>query len=340
MKEWRIKKIIIPLIMVEFKEQITKDQHYVPQFYLKKFINIEGKLEILDCKRRKVVASRTTKSVCNEEYYYSVNNKLDEISQVFEKELQNIESDISKVYDKISQKFVNFEQITEDDKLLVATFMSLQYLRGPYMRKQIQRLSEQIMKQFSRTLFSSLHIHQSFDEYESKTGKKLTEKQRQGVIKFAQKGEYNVKMGNTSHLHFIGEMEGFRNLLFAKDWLVYISKSSKKFITSDNPVLELFPDWTGKFFYGPTFFQRTHQFAMTPEILIVATDPIKPRRVGRIKRKILFDNIEHNDKILELNFAYPRSAIAYAYASNKEFLQNIIDSANLYDKQQENKIKK
>ncbi len=309
-------------------EQITKNQHYVPEFYLRKFANTKDKLEILDCERRKVVATRSPKSICIGEYYYSADNKLDEVSQALEKEFQRIESDISKVYDGITEKFINSEQITESDKMLVATFMSLQYLRGPYMRKQIQRMDEQAIKQMTKLHFGSSHIHKIFDRYEKETGEKLTEQQRNEVIEFAQKGEYEVEMGNETHLHLISEMEGFRNLLFGKEWLVYISKSNKKFITSDNPVIELFPEWTGKFFYGPTFLQRTHQFAMTPDILIIATDPRNPPAIGKVKRKTLFDNKEHNDKILELNFQHPRNAIAYAYASNAMSLQDIVDSAN------------
>jgi len=314
--------------------QITKNQHYVPQFYLRKFVNIEDGLEILDCERRKVVAARSPKSVCNEEYYYSTNNQRDEVSQALEKEFQRIESEISKVYDDIARKFVNFEQITESDKMLVATFMSLQYLRGPYMRKQIQKMNEQMIKQIAKLHFGSSYISESFDQYEKETGEKLTEGQRNEIIEFAQKGEYEVETGNVAHLHLIGEMEGFRNLLFGKEWLVYISKSSKKFITSDSPVIELFPEWTGKIFYGPTFLQRTHQFAMTPDILIIATDPQNPPEIGKVKRKTLFDNKGHNDKILELNFQYPKNAIAYAYANDVKLLQDIVDSANLFDQQQ------
>ncbi len=313
--------------------QITKNQHYVPQFYLRKFANSNDKLEILDCGRRKVVASRSPKSVCNEEYYYSANNQLDEVSQALEKEFQRIESDISKVYDDIMGKFINFEQITENDKILVSTFMSLQYLRGPYMRKQIQRVNEQMVKQITKLQFSSPHIHKFFEQHEKESGEKLTEQQRNEVIKFAQKGEYRVEMGNAAHLNLIGEMEGFRNLLFGKEWLVYISKSNKKFITSDNPVIELFPEWTGKFVYGPSFLQRTHQFSMTPDILIIATNPRNPPAIGAVKRKTLFDNMEHNAKILELNFQHPRNATAYAYARDKNSLQDVIDSANLYNKQ-------
>lgn len=313
-------------------ESITKNQHYVPQFYLRKFVNNKGKLEILDCERKKIVIPRPPKSVCNEEYYYSANNKFDEVSQVLEKEFQRIESDISKVYGNIAKKFINFEQITENDKMLVATFMSLQYLRGPYMRKQTQKMNEQMFRQIIKLQFNS--SYKFFDQYEKETGEKLTEEQRNKIIESVQKEEYRVEMGNTTHLHLIGEMEGFRNLLFGKEWQVYISKSSKKFITSDNPVIELFPDWTGKSFYGPTFLQRTHQFTMTPDILIVATNPRNPPAIGKVKRKTLFDNKIHNDKILELNFQHPQNAIAYAYANNPDSLQDIIDSVNLYDKQQ------
>lgn len=313
--------------------QITKNQHYVPEFYLRKFANSNGKLEILDCKRRKVVTPRSPKSVCNEEYYYSESNQLDEVSQVLEKEFQRIESGVSKVYDDIAGKFINFEQITENDKILIATFMSLQYLRGPYMRKQVQRMNEQMVKKITKLQFGSPHIHKFFDQHEKESGEKLTEQQRNDVVEFAQKGEYRVEMGNAAHLNLIGKMEGFRNFLFAKEWLVYISKSNKKFIISDNPVAELFPEWTGKLSYGPSFLQRTHQFSMTPDILIIATDPRNPPAIGEIKRKTLFDNIEHNAKILELNFQHLRNATAYAYARDKNSLQDIIDSANFYNKQ-------
>ncbi len=318
----------------EAKKQTTKDQHYVPQFYLRQFVNAEDKLNILDCERRKIVIPRTPKSVCNEEYYYSVRNDLDEVSQEMERELSRIEDNISKLYDKTAQKFLNFEQITDKEKLIISTFMSLQYLRGPYMRKQIKRMNENITKQMMKMHMHMMPNDRFFTDYEKDSGQKITDEQRKNIIETVEKDNYKVSINNAPHLQMIGQMEGFRNLLFAKEWLVYISKSSKKFITSDNPVLELFPDWTGKFFYGPDFLQRTHQFAMTPDILIVTTYPRNPPQHGKIKRKTLFDNDRDNDKILELNIQYPKWATEFAYASDSQFLQDIIDTANLYDKQQ------
>ncbi len=288
-------------------EQITKDQHYVPQFYLRKFTNSEGKLEILNCELRKVVLSRTPKSVCNEEYFYSVHNKKDDISQKIEKALQNVEDKISKLYDGIVARIIDCREITSYDKLIISTFMSMQYLRGPYMRKQIKRMDESLQTQLA---------------------------ERGTVLERAD--------NNIIHLRLLDEMEGFRNLLFHKDWLIYISKSSKKFVTSDNPVTEIFPEWTGKYFYGPSFMQKTHIFSLTPEILITARDQKRnANRIGlNIKRKTLFETEKDNFKILELNLIYPRNAIAYTYSQNKLHLQEMIDDANLYKKQQEDRFTK
>ncbi len=103
---------------------ITKDQHFVPQFYLKRFVNAEDKLEILDCERRKIIQSRTPKHVCNEEWFYSLRGKADDISQIIEKSFQKIEDYIAKSYDGIIQKIIECEEITQEDKMIISTFMS------------------------------------------------------------------------------------------------------------------------------------------------------------------------------------------------------------------------
>jgi len=322
----------------ETKEQITKDQHYVPQFYLRRFVRSDGKLEILDCERRQISSSRTPKSVCNEEYYYSVRNELDEVSQDIEKKLGRIEDKVSESYDKIADKIRNSQQIMNADKSIISSFISLQYLRGPYMRKQIERMNEKVVKEMIKMRMHMMPDNGFFHEYEKDTGQIITEKQRAVIIEMVDKEEYRVTTNNAPHLQMMGGMEKFHNLLFAKEWMIYISKSSKKFITSDNPVLELFPDWTGKFFYGPDFLQRAHQFAMAPDIMIVATDPRNPPQIGKIKRKTLFDNSNDNAKILELNIQYARHATEFAYANNIQSLQDIIYTANLYDKQQRKRL--
>ncbi|MEX1086919.1 MAG: DUF4238 domain-containing protein, partial [Candidatus Paceibacterota bacterium] len=223
------------------KNSITKRQHYVPQFYLKRFVNPDGKLNILDCERRKVVASRAPRSVCKEDYFYALNGELDEVSQSLEEGLQKIETDIANGYDDVAKRVSDFKEITHDDKMLVATFMSLQYLRGLYMRKQTKRMDEDFIKKITRLRYGSGNIHTSLDRLENETGEKLSEKEREELIEFAKSGDYRVETNNASHLQLLSQIEGFRNLFYGKRWTVYVSKSSKKFVTSDNPVAEMFP---------------------------------------------------------------------------------------------------
>lgn len=315
--------------MKKNQEQTTKYQHYVPQFYLKKFTNANNNLEILNCELLKIVSSRSPKNICGEDFFYSINNREDEISQLLETEFKKIESDISKVYDKIISKLLNLENITTEDRFVISTFMSVQYLRGPYMRKQIHKMGEYFLKEMIKRLYGSENAYKVLSNYEKETGKIMTKEEKEEVIKFAREGDYRLDMGNSSHLQIIGEMEKFRDLLFHKYWLVYISKSNRKFITSDNPVTEIFPDWAGKVFWGPDFFQRTHQFAATPDVAIIALNP-KSIDAKNMKRKTLFDDKFSFSKIFEFNFNCANHATKYAYAHEKEPLQDIINGVNLY----------
>jgi hypothetical protein len=43
----------------------TKNQHYVPQFYLKKFANSAGKLETLDVTNEKTLKPQSPSHVCS-----------------------------------------------------------------------------------------------------------------------------------------------------------------------------------------------------------------------------------------------------------------------------------
>ena len=125
----------------------------------------------------------------------------------------------------------------------------------------LKRMDDFFIKEFTKIRFNSDDINKSLDKTEREINVKISEKEREELIEFAKGGNYNIKTNNTSHLEIIKEMQSFRNLFYGKKWTIYISKSNKKFITSDNPVTELFPEWTGRFVYGPTFLQRIHYFS-------------------------------------------------------------------------------
>jgi hypothetical protein len=60
------------IIKLDSKQQKTRNQHYVPQLYLKKFVNGDNKLEVFDNKNLRQLNPKSTKSVCSSDFFYSV----------------------------------------------------------------------------------------------------------------------------------------------------------------------------------------------------------------------------------------------------------------------------
>jgi len=62
------------------------------------------------------------------------------------------------------------------------------------------------------------------------------------MVDMVREGEYRVKFNNAQHMTMFTEFQGFANLFFGQDWLVYISGNEEKFVTSDNPVVVRVPE--------------------------------------------------------------------------------------------------
>jgi uncharacterized protein with von Willebrand factor type A (vWA) domain len=225
------------------KPQITKRQHFVPQFYLRKFVNAEGEVEVLDVLSKRILQPRSPKAVCYEKFYYGVTTgEVDEVSQTIEEMFQEMEDKIASRIDAIIDKFVSFSQIQEDEKWLVASLMSMIWIRGSEMRGQINRLSEQMIKHVNRLKFSHSNVELKLDQMEREKGKTMSPETRERLKKMMREGDYSVVSNNAPHFHMFENFEGFANLFHGQDWVVYVSKSAKKFTTSDNPVTVVFPE--------------------------------------------------------------------------------------------------
>ena len=158
---------------------VTKNQHYVPKFYLERFINDDSKLEILDCEKRTIARQRAPKSVCKADFFYGLNDTYDDVSQALEDEFQKLESSIANDYDAIAKRFTDFSEITRDDKLIIATFMAMLWLRGPYMRKQTKKMDEEMIKMMTKVRFGSETIRHQLDKLTHENGYKISDKEKE-----------------------------------------------------------------------------------------------------------------------------------------------------------------
>ena len=200
--------------------------------------------------------------------------------------------------------------------------MSMLWIRGQEMRKQIHRLTNEMGKWMLGQEYS-IHPDKLFDEHDKAKGVTTSPEERKIMQEIIVNKEYEIIPNNAMHLQNFENIAGYANLFYHQHWTVYISKVSSKFATTDNPLAVRFPKAKG-FLHGRTFLERAHYFPLTPDIFIVATESDDaPDRPGiRLKRKTFFKGDEI--KVLDLNAVMANQAHQYVYAKNKQDLEDLL----------------
>ncbi len=242
------------------------------------------------------------------------------MSQCLEDALQQMEDGIAGNIGDIIRKIVDYKQISDDEKWIIALLMSMLWIRGPIMRKQINQMSESILKKLNTVQFSHPSINKWFDKYDRETKNATSPEAREKIRAMIIEGKYSVEFSNSQHLRMFESFQGFANLFFGQDWIVNMSCSHKKFITSDNPIVVVMPE--RKDFWGPSFLERTHHFTLTPKIHIISRYPTKDSG-KKLRRKTLFE--KDNKEILRLNFLIANHAHKFAYANQQEDINDVVN---------------
>lgn len=303
-------------------KQITKKQHFAPRFYFKRFA-IDNLLQTLDIKNGKVIKAQPYSGVCYADFYYAVETgKEDETSQVFEDFFGEIEDKFAKEYDNIVYAIWNYQPLTDQQIDILAWFMASLWIRSPRMRNQINQTMADGMKRITTLMASHPNFTDGAKEALSKEGHCATDEQIEDAKKTLESGEYELTFdNNVNHLQLIAKCEEFHRWFVIKKLRFYLAKGSKKFITTDTPVVEVFNN-SGKTMvekmYSNHIAQRQHYLALTPEILIELIDPLKSGK--RQKRQSITDD----EMIIQYNLLRVRRSDNYAYANNKEYLEDLL----------------
>ncbi len=304
---------------METQTQVTKEQHFVPRFYLRGFLNTNNEVDVLDCKLRQIVRPRGVGGICYEDYFYGIKTgQSDEASQQIEQYFRDIEDKIAKNLKIIVPKLLGNSHISNQEKRWIALLMSMIWIRGPMMRTGINAMQEQMLKHLGAFRATHPSFDKVIDDIDRETGRTASPETRESLKKALKDKNYSLQLDNSSHLLFLEKLPNFSNLFYGQDWVVYISKLSEKFVTSDNPVAMFIPK--RKSIYGPGFLERTHFFVLTPDICIKARYP-QHHSGKKVRRKTLFPGAENT--ILELNLTLASRAHHYVYATNRKSLEDI-----------------
>jgi hypothetical protein len=303
--------------MGKLNKQITKEQHFVPKFYLKRFADEKGFIEVLDLENRRIGGRRPFGSVCSDEYFYGIETgKFDEIGQEVEDFFKVLEDRLAPRYNKFVDKVINYEQVTDEDLYYASCVMSMLWIRSKYFRENINRIGKEMYKKINEMRAS----HQNFEEYmknlikERGAEKEISDEDIKLYKETLLSGDYDLKFSNKSHLLFLKEIQGFANLFFAKNWRAYFVPDDYRFITSDTPVSEQVPKTTD--FLGAGFPDRNHYLALSPRVIIELVYSISGKK---FKRK----TINRADAV---NFNLLRTSLSleYCYGQRRDELEEMI----------------
>ncbi len=303
-------------------KQITKKQHFAPRFYFKRFA-VDNMLQTLDIQNGKLIKAQPYSGVCYADFYYAVETgKEDETSQVFEQFFSEIEDKFAKEYSGIVDAIWNYKPLTDQQLDILAWFMASLWIRSPRMRNQVNKTMADGMKQMTTMMASDPNFTDGAKEALEKEGHNVTDEQIEDARKTLESGEYELTFdNNVNHLNLIAHCEEFYRWFLIKKWRFYLAKGSKKFITTDTPVIEIFNN-TGKTMiekmYSNHIAQRQHYLALTPEILIELIDPLSSGK--KQKRHALTDD----RAMIEINRLLVIYSKDYAYATDKEYLEDLL----------------
>jgi hypothetical protein len=155
----------------------TEDQHFVPRFYLKRFADESGFVQVLDLKNRRV-SRRPYASVCYERFFYAEQTgRPDGISQIFEELFTSLEGQIAARFPDILRRIGSRTVITSDLDTL-SYFLSLQWLRTDFFRQRLFAMQEQML----RTIFAMTVNEDEVRRIMEKHGRQLTDEQVRNIV--------------------------------------------------------------------------------------------------------------------------------------------------------------
>lgn len=300
--------------------QITKNQHIVPERHLKNFtIPSSTKLECLNVDALRIEKPQLPMSICSGPFHYAVKpGREDEYSQMAEKAFGTIEDWYGKNIERIETRLLLRQKLSNADKHGVSWIITNFYFRGYKFRNQTSGMINEVIDWLAPPVGE--HIHQEFikahptvfsgDEKEKELVKKLT------------RDNLSIYSKNTSYATARAFDEGFVNTLIHKKWEVLINNSlDYPFITGDEAVIEPPNDVIpGLFSMG--FLSLNHVFHLSSKIAIIASYPFTEEEHGQV----LFRDISENKfEIFKSNLLYVNHTHKYAYASNKNFFEWLID---------------
>jgi hypothetical protein len=199
------------IMTTQKKKAETKNQHYVPQFYLRYFSIDKKNVGVYILKSEKNIPSASIKGQASRDYFYSDNIEM-------EKALSDLESCAKKVLDKIIA--APTEPLSKEDKNTLFDFTVIQLGRTKVPASRVNQWYEERERSLSE-VFSKMSTDTGGDQGESLKEKVL---------------HLIGKPPSSPAQYSVDAHDQIRDIMRDLSVKILVNKTGKSFITSDNPV--------------------------------------------------------------------------------------------------------
>jgi len=209
--------------------KIKRNQHYIPQCYLKRF-TIEGQKSLFWVINKKtgqyLKTTSSIKKICSEDYYYYQLDDKGNVDHIgIEDRLSETERSVNPLLQTICDTTVgNRPDLSEENQGELAFFLALLFTRGPSFRDPINNLHGELLTK----LMLEMDKNNLFPKAPDILQKMIEEKGKENVI--------HAQIHPFVSLQAMIEGAKFLALsMLKKKWIFYRAKDIV-YVTSDNPI--------------------------------------------------------------------------------------------------------
>lgn len=209
-----------------------KRHHYIPQFYLREFIDPSNLPYLWVYEKGCVeIKSVSAKDAGVEKDYHSFpNSDGQKDTESIENAFQKIEYATACVFERIKAQ----ENLSEEERDTFATFLSLMLTRVPNYRKNVERVMGELLKHIAMMDASNIDwLRGNIEMYEKVTGEPLGMSPEEFQKTILEEG-HGVSASPTFSLQMMSV--NLSGVFLDKTWFYIKATDRVKFLTSDNPL--------------------------------------------------------------------------------------------------------
>ena len=299
-----------------------KLQHYVPQFYLRGFQSSLGNVWQYDAVQNALKEiGIPVVAAANDLYTFEdeEGNKRTDI----EKEFARLEGRFSRVISKIDET----DELSPVDRVDLAIFCGLQYLRTPKNHDRIQQATSGFAKWSMRFMASNQeHFYRHLDHLEEENPDLVIE-DKEKLRQFILEDDYEVS--STSNAFFlenvVESIEEISNIIKDMEWALFRAPRESQFVTSDDPFTMLLSRKRIDLMDGPGLKIPGTEISIpltSKTCLVMATESRKSLRCGSAPKAL----------VRLVNLRTTDTAYRFLYGGNRLLLESLVSKTRIFDK--------